>query len=397
MHLAAFNGHKECVLSLLALKGDPMMKNQKGQLAHEVASRDDIANVLKTFRPENGRTLMHFACEHGSLALVEWIIANRFGNAVTAWDRNITAPLHIAAEKGFYEICRALLMAGADRNIYDKQRRLPIDVAANDAVRHLLTTFEIHRVRRTTDDGKNHVADDDDDDEDDDGNDNSDVSSSSNTPSLFAAARTGGGNAAELPTNKRLTALGSAIPRVSTPELQSVGKTAAAAAAVSNDVDPFDAFVSDRKTFHDSPARVESPALTGSDLISFNDADMYSNYASALYASPEASGSTSPALLNSMAKKSSGRAATRGSWSVGVAPMFDPFGGDGAALASPSASPSLAPRQHQLKQQQQADNDDDTHARQPTRASSAVTFGSLPIVAAAAPAPRVWSPFDQQK
>lgn len=382
-----------------------MMKNQKGQLAHEVASRDDIANVLKTFRPENGRTLMHFACEHGSLALVEWIIANRFGNAVTAWDRNITAPLHIAAEKGFYEICRALLMAGADRNIYDKHRRLPIDVAANDAVRHLLTTFEIHRVRKATADGKQSNDANDDEDDDEDGDDNSAASSPSNTPSMFAAARAGGGgNAAELPTNKRLAALGSAIPRVSTPELQSVGKTAAAAAAaaVSNDVDPFDAFVSDRKSFHDSPARVESPALPGNDLISFNDADMYSNYASALYAAPEAgggSGSTSPALLNSMAKKSSGRAATRGSWSVGVAPMFDPFGGGDGAGASPSASPSLAPRQHQLKQQQQADNDDDTHARQPTRASSAVTFGSIPIVPAAAVAlaPRVWSPFDQQK
>jgi hypothetical protein len=65
--------------------------------------------------------------------------------------------------------------------------------------------------------------------------------------------------------------------------------------------------------------------------------------------------------------------------------MFDPFGGGDGAGASPSASPSLAPRQHQVKQlQQQADEDDDTHARQPTRASSALTFGSIPIVPAAA-------------
>lgn len=393
MHLAAFNGHKECVLALLALKGDPLLKNQKGQLAQEVASRDDIANVLKTFRPEGGRTLMHFACEHGSLALVEWIIANRFGNAVTAWDRNITAPLHVAAEKGFYEICRALLMAGADRNIYDKNRRLPIDVAANDAVRHLLATFEFHRVRKSDNtQTKDEGGDDDDDD------DSASPRVDDQTPSVFAAA-TGGGNAVEPPVpapNKRLAAL--VPPRVSTPDLMHVGTVAVAAKSV----DPFDAFVSDRKSFHDSPARVVSPALsqslTDSDLISFDDADMYSNYASASYAPPSGTASpiASPGVLNAMAQKSSARAATRGSWSVGVAPMFDPFGNGGNGVVSPSASPSLAPRQRQVQQlQQQADEEE--HARQPTRASSALTFSSIPVpvAAAAAPAPaRVWSPFD---
>ena len=91
LHLAAFNGHKETVLTLLALKAEPQFKNQKGQFAWQVATNDDIANILRSFRPANGRTLMHFACEHGSLALVEWIIAGRFGNAVTAWYSSLAA------------------------------------------------------------------------------------------------------------------------------------------------------------------------------------------------------------------------------------------------------------------------------------------------------------------
>ena len=42
LHLAAFNGHREAVLTLLCLKADPRHKNQKGQLPHEVATDDDI-------------------------------------------------------------------------------------------------------------------------------------------------------------------------------------------------------------------------------------------------------------------------------------------------------------------------------------------------------------------
>jgi hypothetical protein len=146
LHLAAFHGHRDVVLTLLALKANPELRNAKGQAPWAVAAVDDIAAVLRKFKPTGGRTLMHFACETESLGLVQWLVASRFGNIVVAWDNAITAPLHIAAEKGNLEICTALLLAGADRHIYDSKRRLPIDLAKTKDVRQLLETFEPHRV-----------------------------------------------------------------------------------------------------------------------------------------------------------------------------------------------------------------------------------------------------------
>jgi hypothetical protein len=146
LHLAAFHGHRDVVFTLLALKANPELRNAKGQAPWAVAAVDDIAAVLRKFKPSNGRTLMHFACETESLGLVQWLIACRFGNIVVAWDSAITAPLHIAAEKGNLPICTALLLAGADRHIYDGKRRQPIDLAKTEDVRQLLETFEPHRV-----------------------------------------------------------------------------------------------------------------------------------------------------------------------------------------------------------------------------------------------------------
>jgi hypothetical protein len=150
---------------LLALKADPVSergrcvgnrtrglncscqrkKNSRGQYAFEVAKNDRLKTILRTFRPIKHRTLMHYAAENGNLALVQWIINNKFGNAVTAWDRDHNAPLHFASARGYYDICKALLIAGADKTIYNRGKQLPMDVAKTEEIRQLIENYEHHR------------------------------------------------------------------------------------------------------------------------------------------------------------------------------------------------------------------------------------------------------------
>eukprot|EP00903_Cladosiphon_okamuranus_P006591 g6439.t1 len=77
--------------------------------------------------PDSGWTALHFASRQGKLPTVKVLIQNQAFVGARAPDGR--TPLHLAAGWGTYEVCFALLQAGADKTVLDRDRKTSRDLA----------------------------------------------------------------------------------------------------------------------------------------------------------------------------------------------------------------------------------------------------------------------------
>ena len=64
--------------------------------------------------------------------MLEWFIYPNSDVSVNARDNKKRTPLHVAAEEGEEEACRALLEAKADSSVQDYEGNTPLDLAAKE-------------------------------------------------------------------------------------------------------------------------------------------------------------------------------------------------------------------------------------------------------------------------
>jgi len=129
LHFAARNGHKACVVLLLAAGADVHRATNEGFTAlHWVASngRLDLVRLLVEAQAgqaqghpsldatldNNGYTALHMACQNGHVDVVRYLVHER-GMSVHAPDKQQRTPLFFACRYGQTECARCLIAAGA--------------------------------------------------------------------------------------------------------------------------------------------------------------------------------------------------------------------------------------------------------------------------------------------
>ncbi|CAM9242923.1 unnamed protein product [Scytosiphon promiscuus] len=93
--------------------------------------------------PDSGWTALHFASRQGKLATVRVLIENQAFVGTVGPDRR--TPLHLAAGWGTYEVCFALLEAGADKTVLDSNGKTSQDLAKSRQREKIDTLLESWR------------------------------------------------------------------------------------------------------------------------------------------------------------------------------------------------------------------------------------------------------------
>eukprot|EP00730_Choanoeca_flexa_P009566 TRINITY_DN12671_c0_g1_i6.p1 TRINITY_DN12671_c0_g1~~TRINITY_DN12671_c0_g1_i6.p1 ORF type:complete len:128 (+),score=16.15 TRINITY_DN12671_c0_g1_i6:59-385(+) len=87
-------------------------------------------------KDDYNRTLLHWACLDGHLAVAEMLI--RKGADMEAKDKDNRTPLHFACVNGHLAVAEMLIGKGADMEAKDWVGRTPLDLCKSDDMRHHL-------------------------------------------------------------------------------------------------------------------------------------------------------------------------------------------------------------------------------------------------------------------
>ncbi|XP_016146012.1 acyl-CoA-binding domain-containing protein 6-like [Sinocyclocheilus grahami] len=90
-------------------------------------------------RDEEGRALLHWACDRGHKDLVSLLLQNNAD--INSQDDEGQTALHYASACEFAEIVELLLKAGADPSIKDQEGSLPEEVTESSAISSLLRQY----------------------------------------------------------------------------------------------------------------------------------------------------------------------------------------------------------------------------------------------------------------
>ena len=113
-----------------------------GPLGVHVAAMQGSLDVLQMFVDSDsealeslsadGRTILHFACQKGNLAVAFWLFeehAEAFAQLLDSSDRYGRTPLHFAVTSGSQPLVSFLLDAGADAAVADHNGNTPLHLA----------------------------------------------------------------------------------------------------------------------------------------------------------------------------------------------------------------------------------------------------------------------------
>jgi ankyrin repeat protein len=92
---------------------------------------------------EDGVSFLEAAVGGKKLKNVKWLIEHKA--EMNHQDRSGKTALHISAAEGDYEITEALLSAGGNPSVRDRQDELPVDLAQDEKIKRLLSVPEKNR------------------------------------------------------------------------------------------------------------------------------------------------------------------------------------------------------------------------------------------------------------
>jgi len=95
---------------------------------------DQYINVQDKF----GNVALHNAARGGHLNVVKHYLANAKSMDLNIQDNGGNTPLHTACENGNIDVAKALLTAGANQNIENKEKKKPLQVAKPEVVTALI-------------------------------------------------------------------------------------------------------------------------------------------------------------------------------------------------------------------------------------------------------------------
>ncbi|XP_053359092.1 acyl-CoA-binding domain-containing protein 6 isoform X1 [Clarias gariepinus] len=97
------------------------------------------ANIDINTKDEEGRALLHWACDRGHKELVTFLLNNNAN--INSQDNEGQTPLHYASACEFGEIVELLLQSGADPSIKDGEGSLPEEVTESSSISSLLRQY----------------------------------------------------------------------------------------------------------------------------------------------------------------------------------------------------------------------------------------------------------------
>ncbi|XP_060788605.1 acyl-CoA-binding domain-containing protein 6 [Neoarius graeffei] len=96
-------------------------------------------NIDVNTKDEEGRALLHWACDRGHKELVIFLLNNNAN--INSQDNEGQTPLHYASACEFDEIVELLLQSGADPSIKDGEGSLPEEVTESSSISSLLRQY----------------------------------------------------------------------------------------------------------------------------------------------------------------------------------------------------------------------------------------------------------------
>lgn len=116
LHKTIFENHIECARWLIAHGADVNMCNQQGESPLHKGERLSTPHLTQT------------AVEQSHVEYVRLLL--EAGATPTATDQNLTAPIHLAAQRSLIECTDMLLVAGAKLNVRNHEGWSPLHFAA---------------------------------------------------------------------------------------------------------------------------------------------------------------------------------------------------------------------------------------------------------------------------
>ncbi|MCI4380497.1 hypothetical protein PGIGA_G00240560 [Pangasianodon gigas] len=105
----------------------------------QIRSALSTHNVDVNTKDEEGRALLHWACDRGHKELVTFLLNNNAN--INSQDNEGQTPLHYASACEFGEIVELLLQSGADPSIKDGEGSLPEEVTESSSISSLLRQY----------------------------------------------------------------------------------------------------------------------------------------------------------------------------------------------------------------------------------------------------------------
>lgn len=87
-------------------------------------------------KDDEGRTLLHWACDRGHLDVVEFLLEKN--HDVNCYDTDKLTPLHYAASCDNLEIVKMLIKHGADMSAEDIDGETPVDCAESQTIKNYM-------------------------------------------------------------------------------------------------------------------------------------------------------------------------------------------------------------------------------------------------------------------
>jgi 26S proteasome non-ATPase regulatory subunit 10 len=152
LHSAASAGHAHVLELLLDARADVNARNEgRATALHYALSKGhgDIALKLLTGGADprivdaSGSTPLHRACSAGRTEAVRLVCDALPGEVLNSTDRLGNTSLHNAALEGHEGVCAALIDAGADVTIANKDRRTALQKCPADVRDRLLARIEV--------------------------------------------------------------------------------------------------------------------------------------------------------------------------------------------------------------------------------------------------------------
>jgi palmitoyltransferase len=143
LHIASYKGKNEIIRKLLNSGARHTIKSKYGMNVVHFAAQNNQPWPITFFREQynvdlddkddDGNTPLHWACHFGSITAAEFIL--KWTKALNECNNAGHSPLRLAVESAISNdntrLVRILLFAGADRNLKDKEGKIPIEVVTS--------------------------------------------------------------------------------------------------------------------------------------------------------------------------------------------------------------------------------------------------------------------------